>query len=100
MAALVATGALAEEYKIGDVDLTASGVATAGTEVRTTPRDPRLIFAPNGRNLGVPATATSGANQDDGKLNYPPGPPESSSPKPFPTLDAPSQTHRPRLTVK
>ena len=40
VAALAATGALAEEYKIGDVDLTVSGVATAGTEIRTTPRDP------------------------------------------------------------
>ena len=70
VAALVATGALAEEYKIGDVDLTVSGVATAGTEIRTTGQDPRLIFAPNGKKAGVPATATSGANQDDGNLNY------------------------------
>ena len=42
MAALVATGARAEEYKIGEVDLTVSGAVTAGTEVRTAPRDPRL----------------------------------------------------------
>src|SRR6201981_2672923 len=73
VAALVATGALAEEYKIGDVDLTVLGVATAGSEVRTTGQDPRLIFAPNGKRAGVPATATSGANQDDGNLNYPQG---------------------------
>ena len=77
VAALVATGALAEEYKIGDVDLTVSSAATAGTEVRTAPRDPRLIFAPNGRKMGVPATATSGAIQDDGNLNYAPGSPVS-----------------------
>jgi hypothetical protein len=70
VAALAATGALAEEYKIGDVDVTVSGAATAGTQIRTTPRDPRLIFIPNGRKLGVPAIATGGANQDDGNLNY------------------------------
>src|SRR4029077_8635283 len=78
MAALIATGARAEQYKIGDVDVTVSGAATAGTEVRTTPRDPRLIFARIDRKMGVPATATSVANQDDGNLNYAPGLPVSS----------------------
>jgi hypothetical protein len=40
VAALVATGALAEEYKIGEVDVTVSGAATAGSEGRgrATPR--------------------------------------------------------------
>ena len=100
VAALAATGALAEEYKIGDVDLTVSGVATAGTEVRTTPRDPRLIFAPNGRKLGVPATATSGANQDDGNLNYAPGSPVSSVAKAFATVDARYQNYGVLVTGK
>src|SRR4029077_13807033 len=88
MAALVATGARAEEYKIGDVDVTVLGAATAGTEGRTTPRNPALIFAPNGRRMGVPATATSGANQDDGNLNYAKGSPVSTVAKAFATVDA------------
>jgi len=100
VAALVATDTFAEEYKIGDVDLTVSGVATAGTEVRTTPRDPRLIFAPNGRKMGVPATATSGANQDDGNLNYAPGSPVSSVAKAFATVDARYQNYGVLVTGK
>ena len=75
VAALVATGAFAEEYKIGDVDLTVSGAATAGSEIRTTSRNPALIFGPNGQRAGIPATALSGSNQDDGNLNYGKGEP-------------------------
>ena len=100
VAALAATGALAEEYKIGDVDLTVSGAATAGTQVRTTPRDPRLIFAPNGRKMGIPATATSGANQDDGNLNYAPGSPVSSVAKALATVDARYQNYGVLVTGK
>jgi hypothetical protein len=100
MAALAATGARAEEYKIGDVDLTVSGAATVGTEVRTAPRDPALIFAPNGRKMGVPATATSGANQDDGNLNYAPGSPVSSVAKAFATVDARYQDYGVLVTGK
>ena len=100
VAALVATGALAEEYHIGDVDLTVSGVATAGTEVRTTPRDPRLIFNQNGKKLGVPAIATSGANQDDGNLNYPRGSDVSSVAKAFATVDARYQNYGVLVTGK
>jgi hypothetical protein len=100
MAALVATGALAEEYKIGEVDLSVSGAVTAGTEIRTTDRDPRLIFIPNGRKMGVPATATSGANQDDGNLNYAPGSPVSSVAKAFATVDARYQNYGVLVTGK
>ena len=100
MAALVATGARAEQYKIGDVDVTVSGAATAGTEIRTTPRDPRLIFAPNGKKMGVPATATSGANQDDGNLNYAPGSPVSSVAKAVATVDARYQNYGVLVTGK
>ena len=100
LAALAATGARAEEYKIGDVDLTVSGAVTAGTQVRTAPRDPRLIFAPNGRKMGVPATATSGANQDDGNLNYAPGSPVSSVAKAVATVDARYQNYGVLVTGK
>ena len=100
VAALAATGARAEEYKIGDVDLTVSGAVTAGTQVRTAPRDPRLIFAPNGRKMGVPATATSGANQDDGNLNYAPGSPVSSVAKAIATVDARYQNYGVLVTGK
>src|SRR5262249_53293181 len=100
IAALVATGALAEEYKIGDVDVTVSGAATAGTEVRTAPRDPRLIFAPNGQKMGVPAIATSGANQDDGNLNYAQGSPVSTVAKAFATVDARYQNYGVLFTGK
>src|SRR6516162_2736133 len=75
VAALVATGALAEEYKIGDVDVSVSGAVTAGSEIRTTSRNPAYIFAPNGQRAGIPATALSGSNQDDGNLNYGKGEP-------------------------
>jgi hypothetical protein len=77
-----------------------SGGWTAGTEVRTTPRDPRLIFAPNGRKMGVPATATSGANQDDGNLNYAPGSPVSSVAKAMTTVDARYQNYGVLVTGK
>ena len=100
LAALAATGARAEEYKIGDVDLTVSGAVTAGTQVRTAPRDPRLIFAPNGRKMGIPATATSGANQDDGNLNYAPGSPVSSVAKAMATVDARYQNYGVLVTGK
>jgi Protein of unknown function (DUF1302) len=100
MAALVATGALAEEYKIGDVDLTVTGAATVGTEVRTTDRDPALIFAPNGRRAGIPATALSGANQDDGNLNYAQGSPVSTVAKAFATVDARYQNYGVLVTGK
>src|SRR5574337_354064 len=93
LAALVATGALAEDYKIGDVDIKASGVATGGTEIRTAPRDPKLIFAPNGKRMGVPATAVSGANQDDGNLNYGQGSAVSSVAKAFGSIDARYQNY-------
>ena len=57
---LTAPQSRAEEFKIGDFDVNISGAATAGSEIRTAPRDPVLIFAPNGKKMGVPATATSG----------------------------------------
>jgi len=99
-AAPVATGAPAGEYHIGDVVLTVSGAATVGTEVRTAQRNARLIFAPNGQKLGVPATATSGANQDDGNLNYAPGSPVSSVAKAFATVDARYQNYGVLFTGK
>jgi hypothetical protein len=101
VAALVATGALAEEkYKIGDVDLTVSGAVTAGTEIRTTGQNPALIFAPNGKKAGVPATATGGSNQDDGNLNYPRGSDVSSVAKAFATVDARYQNYGVLVTGK
>jgi hypothetical protein len=100
VAALVATGALAEDYKIGDVDVTVSGAATVGSEVRTTPRDPRLIFAPNGQKAGIPATATGGSNQDDGNLNYAQGSPVSTVGKAFATVDARYQNYGVLFTGK
>ena len=78
----------ADQFKIGDWDFTTSGAATAGSEIRTTPRNPALIFAPNGRKAGVPATATSGSNQDDGNLNYGQGQAVSSVAKAYATVDA------------
>jgi len=47
----------AEEYKIGDVDLTVFGASRQrAPKSGTTPRDPRLIFrAETGRKMGVPA---------------------------------------------
>ncbi|MDR3489603.1 MAG: DUF1302 family protein [Bradyrhizobium sp.] len=78
----------ADDFKVGDVDVNVSGAATAGSEIRTTPRDPVLIFKPNGVKAGVPATAISGSNQDDGNLNYGQGQAVSSVTKGYATIDA------------
>jgi len=100
VAALVATGAFAEEYKIGDVDVSVSGAVTAGSEIRTTSRNPALIFGPNGQRAGIPATATGGSNQDDGNLNYGKGEPVSSVAKAFATVDARYQNYGVLVTGK
>lgn len=99
-AALIAAPALAEEFKIGDVVVDVSGAATAGAAIRTTPRNPALIFAPNGKKAGVPATATSGSNQDDGNLNYDQGSFVSAVAKAYATLDARYQNYGVLVTVK
>jgi len=92
LAALASSAALSEEYKIGDVDFNVSGVATMGTAIRTNQRDPALIFKPNGLKLGVPGSAVngavSGANQDDGNLNYGAGSAVSSPAKAYASVDA------------
>jgi len=88
VAMIVSKTASADSYKIGEVEINLSGVATAGAAIRTTPRNPALISAVNGKALGVPATAKSGANQDDGNLNWAPGDVVSSVAKAFATIDA------------
>lgn len=90
----------AEEFKVGEFDVNVSGAATAGSEFRTAPRDPVLIFAPNGKKMGVPATATSGSNQDDGNLNYGQGQAISSVAKAYATIDAHNQNFGVFVTAK
>ncbi|MDI9850256.1 DUF1302 family protein, partial [Rhodoblastus sp. 17X3] len=90
----------AEEFKVGEFDVNFSGAATAGSEFRTAPRDPVLIFAPNGKKMGVPATATSGSNQDDGNLNYGQGQAVSSVAKAYATIDAHNQNFGVFVTAK
>jgi Protein of unknown function (DUF1302) len=80
-------------FKIGDVDVTVSGTATAGAQIRTTPPNPRLIFPPNGKLLGIPGTAPSGSNQDDGDLNYRQGSIVSGVAKAYATFDAHYQNY-------
>ena len=75
-------------YKLGEIDLTVSGVATLGTAVRTTGRDAILVPPQNGRVIGIPGKAVGGANADDGNLNWDSGRPVSSVAKTFVTLDA------------
>ncbi|MDI9847314.1 DUF1302 family protein [Rhodoblastus sp. 17X3] len=89
--AILAPQARAEEFKVGDIDVNVSGAATMGSEIRTAPRDPALIFPANGRRMGVPATAISGPNQDDGNLNYGQGQAVSSVAKAYATIDAHNQ---------
>jgi hypothetical protein len=98
--AILAPQVRAEEFKVGEFDVNFSGAATAGSEIRTTPRDPVLIFAPNGRKMGVPATATSGSNQDDGNLNYGQGQAVSSVAKAYATIDAHNQNFGVLVTAK
>ncbi len=89
LAALMSAGAAAQQaYQIGDIDFTVAGAATGGTDIRTTGRNPALIFAPNGTKLGVAAQSPSGANQDDGNLNYRQGSPVSTVAKAFASIDA------------
>ena len=98
--AILAPQARADEFKVGEFDVNVSGAATAGSEIRTTPRDPVLIFAPNGKKMGVPATATSGSNQDDGNLNYGQGQAVSSVAKAYATIDAHNQNFGVFVTAK
>ena len=81
-------GPLPGHYKIGEMDLTVSGVATLGTAVRTTGRNAILIPPQNGRLIGVPGQAVGGANADDGNLNWDSGKPVSTVAKAFVTIDA------------
>ena len=97
---LMAQQTRADEFKVGDVDFNYSGVATMGTEIRTAGRDPVLIFAPNGKKMGIPATATSGSNQDDGNLNYGSGQVVSSVAKAYATIDARYQNFGVFVTAK
>jgi hypothetical protein len=98
--AIPAPQARAEEFKFGDIDVNFSGAATAGSEIRTAPRNPVLIFAPNGKKAGVPATATSGSNQDDGNLNFGPGSAVSTVTKAYATIDAHNQNFGVLVTAK
>jgi hypothetical protein len=66
-------------YKLGEIDLTVSGVATLGTAVRTTGRDAILVPPQNGRVIGIPGKAVGGANADDGNLNWDSGRPYQAS---------------------
>jgi hypothetical protein len=75
-------------YQFGDIDLAVSGVATAGTSIRTTHPDPVLVPPVNGKVLGIPAVGVGGANIDDGNLNWGTGQPVSSVAKAFVTVDA------------
>jgi hypothetical protein len=97
---LMAQQSRAGEFKVGEFDVNFSGAATAGSEIRTTPRDPVLIFSPNGRKAGIPATAASGSNQDDGNLNYGQGQAVSSVAKAYATLDAHNQNFGVFVTAK
>jgi hypothetical protein len=75
-------------YKLGDVDIAISGVATIGTSIRTTDRNPILVPPLNGKALGIFGTAVGGANADDGELNWNQGSPVSTVAKAFVTFDA------------
>jgi hypothetical protein len=75
-------------YKWGDIDLSFSGVATVGTSIRTTDRDPVLVPPANAKVLGINGTAVGGVNADDGNLNWDRGSPVSSVAKAFVTVDA------------
>ena len=82
------------------LDVTVSGVATAGTVIRTTSQNPALVFPPNGMRLGIPGTAVSGSNQDDGNLNYGKGSIVSTVAKAYATFDAHYQNYGILVTGK
>ena len=75
-------------YQFGDWGVTVSGVATLGTSIRTTDRNPILVPPANGKLLGIPGKAVGGVNADDGNLNWDSGKPVSSVAKAFLTVDA------------
>jgi hypothetical protein len=75
-------------YQFGDFGVSVSGVATLGTAVRTTGRDPVLVPPANAALLHIPGKAVGGVNADDGNLNWDPGKPVSTVAKAFVTVDA------------
>ena len=75
-------------YKIGEIDLSVSGIATLGTAIRTTGRDAILVPPQNGHVIGIPGQAVGGANADDGNINWDSGKPVSTVAKTFVTFDA------------
>ncbi|MDH6261719.1 hypothetical protein M2427_005668 [Bradyrhizobium sp. BR13661] len=81
------TIAHAEQYKVGEVDVTVHGGATVGTVVRADDPDPQFITVPNGKALKIPATGNT-RNSDDGELNFKNGQPVSSVLKGWLSVDA------------
>jgi hypothetical protein len=72
------SAAAASEFKLGEVDVVVKGTASVGTSLRLEGPDPKLIPRPNGLAAGMPGTAASGQNQDDGNLNFRRGEPVST----------------------
>ncbi|OKO89256.1 hypothetical protein AC629_06975 [Bradyrhizobium sp. NAS80.1] len=88
--ALVVTGstaAFAEQFKVGDVDVTIHGAASVGAVVRTDNPDLQFTTIPNARTLGV-SSAGNTRNSDDGELNFKKGSPVSTALQGWVALEA------------
>jgi hypothetical protein len=62
--------ASATQFNIGDVQVTVSGAATAGTAIRTEQPNPAIVPLSNAAAVGLFGAAMGGRNQDDGNLNF------------------------------
>ncbi|MGO4714808.1 DUF1302 domain-containing protein [Bradyrhizobium sp. 2TAF24] len=68
----------AQQFQVGDVDVTIHGAASVGTVVRAANPDPQFTSIPNAKTLGVPS-AGSTRNSDDSELNFRKGAPVSTA---------------------
>ena len=68
--AFFSLGAAAADFEVGEGTLSIRGMATLGTALRASGRDPGLMPTANGALIGLQSNAAGGVNSDDGNLNY------------------------------
>lgn len=79
--AVLGPPALADEFNVGDLRVTAHGIVSIGTAIDAANPGSNLIGAPNG------GTGSSAHNSDDSNLNYKSGQPVSTVLKGFGSVD-------------
>ncbi|MEW6645438.1 MAG: DUF1302 family protein [Pseudomonadota bacterium] len=85
--AMGSTTAVAQQFQVGDVDVTIHGAASVGTVVRAADPDLQFTTLPNARTLGV-SSAGNTRNSDDAELNFRKGKPVSTALQGWVSLEA------------